>query len=363
MRLPSRARKRHNSKMSIPAPASGHARRNLTLSAALLAAVGSFAPFYDLPLRAQAGPQQPRVSLLPATPPTALPQQPIPHVPGTLTGSNPADCTTPPCPAAGDDGRPKPTKPHRASVNFSDGQLTIAANDSSLHQILRSISTQTGMKISGGVEEQRVFGTYGPSDPASILATLLDGTGVNMLLTDGPDHIPSSLVLTQRTGGPPTAPITPDDEKIGADELAVVPAPAPEPVPPPAPVVAATPAPQSHPAQPQSVQQVVTPPVTSTPVSVPQPANNVLGSPDNVTPTASQIPTTNSVPIDALPTPSTTVQTQQGIVDTPNPPPAGSAPTPDSIYQQLLQLQKAKAAANTNGNPPATPPPAATPPQ
>jgi hypothetical protein len=94
------------------------------------------------------------------------------------------------------------------------------------------------------------------------------------------------------------------------------------------------------------------------PASIPQPINNVLGNPNNQTPTASQIPTTNSVPLDALPTPSTTVQTQQGIVDTPNPPPAGStAPTADSIYQQLLQMQKAKAAAAGSQSQPPAPPP------
>ena len=84
--------------------------------------------------------------------------------------------------------------------------------------------------------------------------------------------------------------------------------------------------------------------------------NNVLGNPNNVTPTASQIPTTNSVPIDAVPTPTTTVQPAQGIVDTPNPPPAGTS-TPESIFQQLQKMQKARAAAGASSTPPpATPP-------
>ena len=56
---------------------------------------------------------------------------------------------------------------------------------------------------------------------------------------------------------------------------------------------------------------------------MPQPLNNVLGNPNNVSPTASTVPVTNSVPLSSLPTPST-AQPVSGIVDAPNPPPAGS---------------------------------------
>jgi hypothetical protein len=266
---------------------------------------------------------------LPPNLPTALAQPP----------ASPTNCLQPPCNATLS-AAPAATRPHRATVTFADGQLTVAANDSSLHQILRNIAVSTGMTINGGVAEQRVFGTYGPDDPSTVLATLLDGTGVNMLLKDGPNHVPAELTLTQRSGGPTPLPITPQDDQIGLDTPP--PAAAPQPVAQPQPSRAATP-----PA-----------PSTSVPASIPQPANNVLGNPNNTTPTASQIPTTNSVPLDAIPTPSTTVQTQQGIVDTPNPPPAGStSPTADSIYQQLLQLQKAKAAAGSPAAPSTTPPP------
>jgi hypothetical protein len=276
-------------------------------------------------LRSQVAPAaQPRTSQLPPNLPTALPQAP------------PSNCEQPPCNAT-PSAAPAASRPHRATVSFADGQLTVAANDSSLHQILRSIAVSTGMTINGGVAEQRVFGTYGPADPSTILSTLLDGTGVNMLLKNGPNQVPLELILTQRSGGPTPAPITPQDDQIGLET----------------PTPAANPQPANRT---QPSQAIATPaPSTSAPASIPQPANNVLGNPNNRTPTASEIPTTNSVPVDALPTPSTTVQTRQGIVDTPNPPPAGSTPsTADSIYQQLLQLQKAKAAASPAQ--PSTPP-------
>ena len=58
------------------------------------------------------------------------------------------------------------------------------------------------MKITGGVADERVFGQYGPADPAQILATLLDGTGSNMILVHSDGGAPSELILTPRHGGP-----------------------------------------------------------------------------------------------------------------------------------------------------------------
>jgi hypothetical protein len=80
--------------------------------------------------------------------------------------------------------------------------LSVAADNSSLNQILRQISLETGMKITGGVTDERVFGHYGPSAPSQILASLLDGTGSNMLLLHRDGLTPAELVLTPRMGGP-----------------------------------------------------------------------------------------------------------------------------------------------------------------
>jgi hypothetical protein len=117
---------------------------------------------------------------LPPTPPTVLPSQ--------ATTASPAVAT------------PAPNLPHHAEVSYSDGQVQIRADNSSLNQILRSISHMTGLKITGGVEEQRVFGNYGPAPLSTILATLLDGTGANILLLGGNPGTPPELVLTSRSG-------------------------------------------------------------------------------------------------------------------------------------------------------------------
>ncbi len=119
---------------------------------------------------------------LPPTPPTALPGQAAPGAPQAAP--------------------PAPDPPLHAEVTFAGGLLQIRANNSSLNQILRSISHITGMKITGGVEEQRVFGNYGPAPLSTILATLLGGTGANILLLGGNAGTPPTLVLTPRAGGP-----------------------------------------------------------------------------------------------------------------------------------------------------------------
>jgi hypothetical protein len=76
------------------------------------------------------------------------------------------------------------------------------------------------MKITGGVTDERVYGQYGPSAPAVVLAALLDGTGSNMLLVDGAKG-PTELILTPRLGGPtPPSPAAarPEPEEQEAPE-------------------------------------------------------------------------------------------------------------------------------------------------
>lgn len=258
---------------------------------------------------------------------------------------------------------------HRARVTYTDGLLQVRADNSSLNQILREISRQTGMKIFGGVADQRVFGSYGPAPAATVLQTLLDGTGANMLLQETLNHVPEQLVLSPRTGGPtPPGPGSPSyDVTESEPELPL--------------------SPSTQPSVARPVAAAATSaPATSAPNTAPAPANpsqlpngllgNVLGSPNNVSPTASTLPVTNSVPISTLPTPST-AQPVSGIVDAPNPPPAGSttagftnqtppssnpntaptatnqsspaAKTPQQIYEELKQLQQQP--ANPQANP------------
>ena len=141
----------------------------------------------------------------------------------------------------GDAAPPAPLTPaqspaRRAEVTYTDNLLKVSAGNSSLNQILREISRLTGIKITGGVADERVFGEYGPAAPAQILATLLDGTGSNMLLVHSSGAAPQELVLTPRLGGP--TPPNPNahsfDESSDSDDSPVA-QPTPPQIPPQAP--------------------------------------------------------------------------------------------------------------------------------
>jgi hypothetical protein len=89
-----------------------------------------------------------------------------------------------------------------AQVQLHGGMLTVAADNSSLNQILRDISRVTGMKITGGVTDERVYGSYGPADVSTVLSSLIRGTGSNMMIVMDANQAPQELVLTPRAGGP-----------------------------------------------------------------------------------------------------------------------------------------------------------------
>ena len=95
----------------------------------------------------------------------------------------------------------QPSHPqHHSQVTLDHGLLTVTATNASLNGLIREIARQTGMKVTGSVAEDRVFGTYGPGDPQSILATLLDGTGTNILIRSSAADAPLQLILTPRVG-------------------------------------------------------------------------------------------------------------------------------------------------------------------
>ena len=143
--------------------------RNPSVPGVVLVLLAAFA------LSAQA--QQKPSATLPATPPTSLAPAPAPVPQAT------------PVP---------PAEP--ASITYNNGTLTVKTQNSSLNQILREISRKTGMSITGGVSEERVFGTYGPAPAGEVLRQLLDGTKSNMLYQEATATAPAHLTLTVRQG-------------------------------------------------------------------------------------------------------------------------------------------------------------------
>ncbi len=150
------------------------------------------------------------------TPPPHPPANPAQNTqtlpPAQPTQSQPAASVLP--------GAPPAQKTYRARVEFANNQLTIAAENSSLNEILSEIARLTGMKITGGVTDERVYGSYGPDSTQTVLDELLDGTGTNVLLVETPQHTVAELVLTPRNGGPtPPSPNASRDEDRNEENL------------------------------------------------------------------------------------------------------------------------------------------------
>ena len=215
-----------------------------------------------------------------------------------------------------------------AEVTYSAGLLTVSATNSSLREILQKIASATGMKITGLVSDDRVFGSYGPGAPAEVLDTLLDGTGSNMLLVQDAYQNPTELVLTPQRGGP--TPPNPNASNAGdgdADDAAV--------------------------SQPQPQQMQTQQPFRGRPNMNPVPMANRpqnAGSAADLNqpapnPAATQPSTTTETvvfpPIDANSTPSTATATPSTSTSSA---PGASQPdvvkTPQQIFEQLQKLRQ-----------------------
>jgi hypothetical protein len=162
----------------------------------------------------------PLVAQSPPTPqatPSSAPQLPsATPLSSTLPATEPTTPAPPPVPLT-----PSQRPPARAQITFADGTLSVSADNSSLNQILRQIAGNTGMKITGGVSDERVFGHYGPAPTAQILAELLDGTDSNMILVQRDNNPePAELILTPRQGGasPPNPNASAFDERSEPQE-------------------------------------------------------------------------------------------------------------------------------------------------
>jgi hypothetical protein len=123
--------------------------------------------------------------------------------------------------------------PNRARVSWDSRGLQIEASNSSLNQILRQVAADTGAKLEGLAQDQRVFGSYGPGPGSDVLLKLLDGSGYNVLMIGGHDtDAPLRIVLSARSpAGTQTAANNQNRSNSENDEVAeqVDPDPPPDP--------------------------------------------------------------------------------------------------------------------------------------
>jgi hypothetical protein len=104
--------------------------------------------------------------------------------------------------------------PVDASVIWDSQGLSIDAHNSSLQQILKDVSTVTGVRVEGLNADERVFGAYGPGQARDVLSQLLQGSSYNVIMVgDLGQGAPRQIVLSARqaTGSQPAARSTPSN--------------------------------------------------------------------------------------------------------------------------------------------------------
>jgi hypothetical protein len=87
------------------------------------------------------------------------------------------------------------------AVQWDGSTMTIQASGEDLPAILSAVSRATGLKVTGGVPDERVFGVYGPGTVQQVVTDLFGGLYVNLLLVNGTATQPKELILSPRTGG------------------------------------------------------------------------------------------------------------------------------------------------------------------
>jgi hypothetical protein len=165
------------------------------------------------------------------------------HQPRANAPRQPAPRSTPPAQAAAPTP-PQPAQPatpdwpannppRPAAVVLNSHGLSIEADNSSLKQILNSVSAATGASIDGLSSDQRIFGSYGPGRVRDVLSQLLDGSGYNVMIVGGQDRdTPLHIVLSALPKGP-ASPAPGNSASSGGDDSSAQQLPQPYPPSPP----------------------------------------------------------------------------------------------------------------------------------
>jgi hypothetical protein len=108
--------------------------------------------------------------------------------------------------------------PAPPTVTWDNHGLQIKAANSSLRQILAEVSTDTGAKVEGIDQDERIFGDYGPAPARDVLSQLLHGTAYNVLMIgDQGEGTPREIVLSPQLAGSSPQP-QPQPAQAGSDE-------------------------------------------------------------------------------------------------------------------------------------------------
>jgi hypothetical protein len=104
---------------------------------------------------------------------------------------------------------PETAAPKATPVTFKKGRLTIAAEGTNLREILKAVSSQTGVDITFPQEglDEKVFVHLGPGPMRDVLVDLLNGSSFNYVMLSSPADptVLQHLVLTSRNSLPAPA--------------------------------------------------------------------------------------------------------------------------------------------------------------
>lgn len=94
-----------------------------------------------------------------------------------------------------------PSAPNRPSVTYTNGKLTVTASNTSLAEVLRAISAQTGTVIDfpAGSAADRIVVREGPGTIRHVLTHLLNGSGFNYVILaspNAPDELTRVILAT-----------------------------------------------------------------------------------------------------------------------------------------------------------------------
>ena len=95
-----------------------------------------------------------------------------------------------------------PVAQQHASVTYSNGQLTIDAENLTLAAVLKLVAEKTGavIEVPPGAGTERIFDHIGPGRPEDVLASLLNGSAFDFVIVGSPQgtHEPTQVLLTLR---------------------------------------------------------------------------------------------------------------------------------------------------------------------
>jgi hypothetical protein len=124
------------------------------------------------------------------------------HAHGKKAASDPPVPQTPAPPPTLEQTPPTPPE-----VTYTNGQLTIIAQNATLSQVLRSVQLQTGASIEmpSGASSERMVGQLGPGLPRDVLNALLNGSKFNYIIlgvNGNPGAVQKVILTTQRAASP-----------------------------------------------------------------------------------------------------------------------------------------------------------------